>query len=95
MPSEHPVDRSLAPWSTKAESYLLFTHLAKLPAEGVYHESEAAWAGDEFGAFKGGLGGVMIVRYSDTPVGKVFLFGVSSCCIWSWREEGMDRGHVT
>jgi hypothetical protein len=74
MPSEHPVARSLAPWSTKAESYLLFTHLAKLPAEGVYHESEAAWAGDEFGAFKGGLGGVMIVRYSDTPVGKVFFF---------------------
>lgn len=78
MPPEHPVARSLAPWSTKAESYLLLTHSRELPGAGVYHDCEAAWAGDEFGAFAGGLGAVMVVRYSDTPVGMSFLLSCVS-----------------
>ncbi|EAT81211.1 hypothetical protein HBH56_132940 [Parastagonospora nodorum] len=67
-PETHPVSRAKAPWAMKAESYLLFLKLKELP-QGVYDELEEVWAGDEFGKFKGGLGAVVIVRYSDTPAG--------------------------
>jgi hypothetical protein len=66
---EHPVPRVRAPWKLKAESYILFLKLDTLP-EGVYDPLEEAWADERFGRFKGGLGTVMIIRYSDTPVGK-------------------------
>lgn len=62
--------RSEAPWEKlKAESYSLFLKLSELP-KGTYDEFEASWADEkENGAFKGGLGAVIVVRYSETPVG--------------------------
>jgi hypothetical protein len=72
-PEMHPVTRAKAPWAMKAESYLLFLKFKELP-QGVYDELEEVWAGDEFGKFEGGLGAVVIVRYSDTPAGKSFHF---------------------
>ncbi|KAH7394360.1 hypothetical protein BKA66DRAFT_567310 [Pyrenochaeta sp. MPI-SDFR-AT-0127] len=67
-PEVHPVPRAKAPWTLKAESYLLFLKLSELP-QGVYDPLEEAWADKGLGTFVGGLGAVMIVRYSDTPVG--------------------------
>ncbi|EMD87117.1 hypothetical protein COCC4DRAFT_41318 [Bipolaris maydis ATCC 48331] len=66
----HPVPRSEAPWDKlKAESYSLFLKLSELP-KGTYDEFEASWADEkENGAFKGGLGAVIVVRYTETPVG--------------------------
>jgi hypothetical protein len=69
-PDAHPVLRAKAPWPLKAESYLLFLKMNELP-KGVYDTLEEVWEGSEFGEFKGGLGAVMIVRYSDTPVGML------------------------
>lgn len=65
----HPVQRAPAPWTMKAESYLLFLRLKELP-QGLYDELEATWGDEALGAFEGGLGAVMIVRYADTPVGR-------------------------
>lgn len=67
-PHSHPVQRSKAPWDLKAESYMMFMMLKELP-RGAYDELEEAWGGKEFGEFRGGLGAVMVVRYTDTPVG--------------------------
>lgn len=67
----HPVQRSLAPWTLKAESYLLFLKLKELPL-GLYDRLEEAWEDENLGRFEGGLGAVMIVRYSETPVGGFF-----------------------
>lgn len=67
-PVVHPVQRVKAPWPLKCESYLLFLNMKELP-KGVYDKLEEVWEGEEFGAFKGGLGAVVIVRYTDTPVG--------------------------
>lgn len=65
----HPVPRSKAPWkSLRAESYSLFLKLKELP-QGTYDEFEKAWDDEGAGKFAGGLGAVIIVRYSDTPVG--------------------------
>lgn len=66
---QHPVHRVPAPWTLKAESYLLFVKLSELP-KGVYDRFEGAWEDEALGRFEGGLGAVMIVRYTDTPVGK-------------------------
>ena len=68
----HPVQRSLAPWTLKAESYLLFLKLKELPL-GLYDRLEEAWEDENLGRFEGGLGAVMIVRYSETPVGGFFF----------------------
>jgi hypothetical protein len=67
-PASHPVQRVQAPWPLKAESYLLFLKMKELP-KGLYDSLEKVWEGGEFGAFEGGLGAIMIVRYWDTPVG--------------------------
>lgn len=69
---EHPVHRAPPPWAMKAESYLLFLKLSELP-QGAYDRLEEAWQDDALGRFEGGLGAVMIVRYTDTPVGRSFL----------------------
>lgn len=69
----HPVQRSPAPWTLKAESYLLFLKLKTLP-EGLYDRLEEAWEDESMGRFEGGLGAVMIVRYTDTPVGRSIFF---------------------
>jgi hypothetical protein len=67
---QHPVARAKAPWkSLKGESYCFLLTLKELP-KGTYDPFEEAWADEELGTFKGGLGTVIIVRYSDTPVGK-------------------------
>jgi hypothetical protein len=72
-PETHPVSRVKAPWTLKAESYLMFLRMKELP-KGVYDGLEEVWGGDEYGKFEGGLGAIMIVRYSDTPVGMSFSF---------------------
>lgn len=65
----HPVQRAPPPWTLKAESYLLFLKLKELP-KGLYDRLEGAWEDGSLGRFEGGLGAVMIVRYTDTPVGR-------------------------
>jgi hypothetical protein len=47
---------------------MLFMRLKELP-KGVYDPLQEACGDKEYGEFKGGLGAVMVVRYSDTPVG--------------------------
>lgn len=76
--ARHPVQRSPAPWTLSAESYLLFLKLKELP-RGLYDGLEEAWGDEGLGRFEGGLGAVMIVRYTDTPVGRSIshLFGHS------------------
>ncbi|KAF9692210.1 hypothetical protein EKO04_009851 [Ascochyta lentis] len=64
----HPVQRAPAPWVLNAESYMLFLRLRELP-EGLYDRLEEAWGDDGLGGFEGGLGAVMVIRYTDTPVG--------------------------
>jgi hypothetical protein len=68
-PGQHPVARFRAPWKLKAESYVLFLKLGKLPT-GTYSLNDHSWADEGMGSFMGGVGTVMIVRYSNTPVGK-------------------------
>lgn len=68
----HPVPVAPAPWTTKAECYWLFLTLKSLP-KGIYdplEESSEDCAEGKAGEFKGGLGCIMLVRYSDTPVGE-------------------------
>jgi hypothetical protein len=68
-----PLTVAPAPWTCKCETYwLLFYASCPLP-ENVYDPLEAASV--EFsdpavaGEFRGGLGMIQIVRYSETPVG--------------------------
>lgn len=68
----HPVQRAPAPWTLKAESYLLFLRLKEVPL-GLYDALEETWEDEALGRFEGGLGAVMIVRYTDTPVGRSSL----------------------
>lgn len=65
---QHPFHFVPSPWTLKAESYLLFLKLNNLPP-GLYDPLESAWEDDGLGEFTGGLGAIMIVRYTDTPVG--------------------------
>lgn len=75
-PSQHPVLRSKAPWKNlRAESYSLFLSLKNLP-KGTHDEFEKAWDEDGMGKFAGGLGAVVIVRYSETPVGMCCFFNI-------------------
>lgn len=69
--NESPVTISPAPWTTKAESYWMFLTLGKVPQEGGAVYDEAGTKGTGEGEFVGGLGCVMVVRYLDTPVGKL------------------------
>lgn len=78
MPASHPVPHAPAPWTTKAECYWLFLYLKDLPPglynpleEGRFGDGKLAEEKDKVGAFKSGLGVVMIVRYADTPVGEL------------------------
>ena len=69
----HPVPHRPAPWTVKADAYLMALWLpSKLP-EGIYDPLEAsspAFADPkEAGEFRGGIGFIMVVRYSDTPCG--------------------------
>lgn len=73
QPEMHPVQRSVAPWTLRAETYVLFVKLTELP-RGVYDPLEEAWTDEGLGKFVGGLGCVMIVRYSDTPVGRLRFY---------------------
>jgi hypothetical protein len=66
---QYPVPRISAPWRLKAESYVLFLKLGTLP-KGTYAPLEETWADEGLGMFTGGVGTVVIVRYSETPVGK-------------------------
>ncbi|KAI9805903.1 MAG: hypothetical protein M1825_000517 [Sarcosagium campestre] len=62
------------PWTCKCSSYWLpfYSTSPSLP-ENAYSPLEAAYPGfsaeNEAGAFRGGLGMVQLVRYSDTPAG--------------------------
>jgi hypothetical protein len=69
---EHLVQHVPAPWTLKAESYLLFLKFGELP-KGVYDGLDATWEDEALGRFEGGLGAVMILRYTDTPVGRSSL----------------------
>ncbi|KAF2006776.1 hypothetical protein P154DRAFT_422340 [Amniculicola lignicola CBS 123094] len=73
----HPIRLAPAPWQTKSECYWLLMTLRSLP-KGIYDplEEEAIGLGTEseerkkeVGEFKGGLGIIMVVRYTSTPVG--------------------------
>lgn len=80
----HPVLRSHAPWTTKSECYSLFLSLKSLP-EGIYDPLEAGdggCLGEEKGEFQGGLGAIMIVRYSETPVGKWKVTSNRCSIVW-------------
>ncbi|KAF2139914.1 uncharacterized protein K452DRAFT_58059 [Aplosporella prunicola CBS 121167] len=72
--TDPPVPLSSAPWSTKCEAYWLVTWLPTeaLP-EGLYDPLEASdpafTSPERAGKFKGGLGMIQVVRYSETPVG--------------------------
>jgi hypothetical protein len=68
MENRHPVQRAEAPWTLHAESYILFLKLSELPA-GLYDPLEEAWSDERNGSFTGGLGAIMIIRYTSTPVG--------------------------
>ena len=76
----HPVPRAPAPWTMRAESYLLLLRLKELP-EGLYDGLEEAWQDEGLGRFEGGLGAVMIVRYADTPVGRLCLVLCACKCL--------------
>ena len=76
--ADHPVAPAPAPWKMRTEVYWFFLTLKKLP-EGLYDplewETEGTGIKDQEkegkgGEFKGGLGGIMIVRYKESPVGK-------------------------
>lgn len=65
--------RSKGPWKNlRAESYSLFLSVKDLP-KGTHDEFEKAWDEEEMGKFVGGLGAVIIVRYSETPVGMCYF----------------------
>lgn len=75
MTSPAPVEIKRAPWDTKAKMYWLVLNLGasgKFP-QGLYAPLEAsspATSDPEYlGKHRGGLGLIMIVRYSDTPCG--------------------------
>lgn len=75
MTSPAPVQIKPAPWDTKAEKYWLALNLGasgKFP-QGVYAPLEASSPTtsdpEHAGKHRGGLGLIMIVRYSDTPCG--------------------------
>lgn len=57
------------PWSTRNEAYWLLLWLSSpLPAD-IYDPLEASHTACTTTGFKGGLGMIQIVRYTDTPVG--------------------------
>ncbi|KAK3115862.1 hypothetical protein LTR53_004362 [Teratosphaeriaceae sp. CCFEE 6253] len=59
-----------APWSTRCETYWLVLNLpSPLPLD-IYDPLEATHPAMSARCFSGGIGMVMIVRYSDTPVGS-------------------------
>jgi len=75
MTSTAPVQIKPAPWNTKAETYWLALNLGandEIP-QGVYAPLEASSPAtsdpEHAGKHRGGLGLIMIVRYSDTPCG--------------------------
>ncbi|KAF2033173.1 hypothetical protein EK21DRAFT_35011, partial [Setomelanomma holmii] len=72
-PKLHPVPRAKAPWKLKAEMYTMFLRLKELPS-GVYDELEKSWGTKEMGEFEGGLGAVLVVRYSGTSVGSSICY---------------------
>ncbi|KAF1968273.1 hypothetical protein BU23DRAFT_480788 [Bimuria novae-zelandiae CBS 107.79] len=65
---QHPVPFVESPWDLHAETYVLFLNLKTLPP-GTYDPLEASWSDASNGTFTGGLGAIMIVRYTSTPVG--------------------------
>jgi len=58
-----------APWTSQCETYWLLLWLSNPLPAGIYAPLEASAINEQHGPFKGGLGMVQIVRYSDTPVG--------------------------
>ena len=71
-PRQSPVSLFSAPWTLKAETYVLFLKLNTLP-DGVYNALEETWTDIELGQFVGGVGTIMIVRYRETPLGKILV----------------------
>jgi hypothetical protein len=80
MDSAAPVRVHPGPWNAKAEAYWLAINVkAGVDTdEGVYAPLEASSPSTSdpanAGKHHGGLGLIMIVRYSDTPCGKSFMF---------------------
>jgi hypothetical protein len=70
LEQQHPVTRVPASWKLQAESYILFMKLKEIP-EGIYDPQEEEWGHEKAGKWTGGLGSVLVVRYSDTPVGML------------------------
>jgi hypothetical protein len=88
-PGQSPVRLFSAPWTLKAETYVLFLKLDTLP-DGVYDAVEETWAGNGLGQFVGGVGTIMIVRYSDTPSGKILLPSRKIVFWLLWAAESMS-----
>ena len=63
------MQRVEAPWTLHAECYTLLIKLSEIPA-GLYDPREEAWNDESNGTFAGGVGTIMIVRYTSTPVGS-------------------------
>ncbi|KAI9779112.1 MAG: hypothetical protein M1816_003756 [Peltula sp. TS41687] len=73
-PSPNPIKQAPAPWTVKCEMYWMFYHGNTTLPEDAYAPLEAQTASfsdpAKAGRFRGGLGMIQIVRYSDTPVGS-------------------------
>ncbi|KAF1808178.1 hypothetical protein P152DRAFT_462832 [Eremomyces bilateralis CBS 781.70] len=68
-----PFPSAPAPWKLRSESYLLMVRLPKTLPDGIYDpleaSSEAFSDPARSGKHRGGLGAILIVRYTETPVG--------------------------
>jgi hypothetical protein len=62
------------PWTCKAEAWLLILTLGSKLPDGAYAPLEAGFKDfadpEHAGKFKGQIGFLMVLRYSETPVGK-------------------------
>ena len=78
---------------------MLFLRLKVLP-EGLYDALEEAWEDEGLGGFEGGLGAVMIVRYTHTPVGRLCFVSCDgvvfsgTCDCSAFLESGVARSRV-
>ena len=85
------------PWTLKAETYWLLLWLSNPLPAGIYAPLEAASINEQHGRFKGGVGMIQIVRYSDTPVGPYdeLLIIPGNFEVPTGGEKGKSRLRIT